>query len=102
VEGELKSAFGGKMPAGIELDAQSAPDSRALLIASSQFLANPLARAGKPADGDAAGGDMSLQMLAMPYGQQYVPSTILAFKGLLDWMTSDDDLLACSALPLEP
>jgi hypothetical protein len=75
-----------------------------LVIASPQFLANPLARAGNPpptppqmAMMGAMGGDKSLQMVAMPYAQRYMTNTILAFKNLLDWMSGDSDLVAVSA-----
>jgi hypothetical protein len=45
----------------------------------------------------AMGGDQNLQAIAVPYARQYLTSTILAFKNLLDWMSGDQDLLAVSA-----
>ena len=43
------------------------------------------------------GGDEELQMISQPYAQQYLTSTILAFKNTLDWMGGDSDLIATSA-----
>ena len=104
-DGTLATAFptGDKM--GIEAPAKSAKPSRVLVIASSQFLANPFARAGNGPDmgGQMAmmmpggGGDEQLQQLAGPYAQQALTSTILAFKNTLDYLTGDTDLLAVSA-----
>jgi len=93
LEGKIKSAFG----AG-----KSTQPSRLLVVSSSQFLANPWARAGNPTTGSAGttSGDADLLLLAQPYAQQYLTETILAFKNTLDWMADDDDLTACSALLL--
>ncbi|MEZ4437725.1 MAG: GldG family protein [Polyangiaceae bacterium] len=102
-EGIFKSAMQGKAE-GIEIPEKSASPSRILVIASPQFLANPFARAGNPppmppqmAMMGAMGGDRNLQAIAMPYARQYLQTTILAFKNLLDWMSGDQDLLAASA-----
>ncbi len=104
VEGPLKSAFAGSPVEGVEIPAESAAPSRVLVVSSPQFLANPFARAGNPppmppqmAMMGAMGGDRNLQAIAMPYARQYLTSTILAFKNLLDWMSGDQDLLAVSA-----
>lgn len=105
VEGKLKSAFGDKPPAGIEIAKETEADSRVLVISSAQFLANPFARSGNPPPmppqmqmmGANFGGDETLQAIAMPYARQYLTATILAFKNLLDWMAGDRDLLAVSA-----
>jgi hypothetical protein len=43
------------------------------------------------------GGDEELQMISQPYAQQYLTTTILAFKNTLDWMGGDSDLIAASA-----
>ena len=104
-EGTLKTAFpeGDKM--GIEAPAKSAKASRVFVLASSQFLANPLARAGNGPEmqGQMAmmmgggGGDENLLQLAGPYTQQILTNTILVFKNTLDWLTGDTDLLAVSA-----
>jgi hypothetical protein len=74
------------------------------VIASSQFLANPFARAGNSPDMGQfgmmmpnLGGDEQLLMIAGPYAQQFVTGTILVFKNTLDWLTGDTDLLAVSA-----
>jgi hypothetical protein len=95
--GRLASAFG----AG-EASAQI------LVVASSQMLTNPFARAGNPLPlppqqsvMGASGGDDGLQQLAMGYAQRHMTTTILAFKNMLDWGTADSDLLACSALLVE-
>jgi ABC-type uncharacterized transport system involved in gliding motility auxiliary subunit len=104
VEGPLKSAFEGAGDSGISAPAKSAAPSRVLVVSSSQFLANPFARAGNPppmppqmAMMGAMGGDKDLQMLAGPYANKYLRWTILAFKNTLDWMSGDSDLLAASA-----
>jgi hypothetical protein len=91
VEGNIRSAFTpGKHARG-----------RLLVVSASQFLANPFARAGNPPPPDlrhmaARGGDEDLMMLAQPYAQKYLTSTILAFKNTLDWMSLDDDMVACT------
>jgi len=94
-EGTLKSAFG---------DEKSKAPARVLVIASSQFLANPFARAGNAPDMGqmgmmfgGMGGDESLLQVAMPYAQKQLSGAILAFKNMCDWATGDTDLLAVSA-----
>ena len=111
IEGKLKSAFptGDKM--GVDAPAQTAANasSRVLVISSSQFFANPFARAGNGPDmgqmgmqmPPGMGGDEQLQQLAMPYAQQILTNTILVFKNMLDWVTGDVDLLAASAKILQ-
>ena len=103
VEGKLKSAFSGKAD-GIEAPAESKDKSRLLVVSSSQFLANPYARAGNAPPMPPQlqmmgpmGGDEELMMLSQPYAQQYLTGTILAFKNTLDWMGGDSDLIAASA-----
>ncbi len=103
-DGTLATAFPSGDKMGIEAPAKSAKPARVLLIASSQFLANPFARAGNGPDMGqmammmpGAGGDEQLQQLAGPYAQQALTSTILAFKNTLDYLTGDTDLLAVSA-----
>ncbi len=104
VEGPFKTAFpdGDKM--GIETPADSSKPARVFVLSSSQFLANPLSRAGSGPDMGQyggmmpnLGGDEQLLMLAGPYAQQYVTDSILVFKNTLDWLTGDTDLLAVSA-----
>lgn len=105
VQGKLKSAFGGGSAEGIEIAPEAKQDSRVLVVSSSQFLANPFARAGngQAMEGQMAmmmpaiGGDRGLQMIAGPYAQKYLTATILAFKNTLDWLTGDSDLVATSA-----
>jgi len=104
VEGTLKSAFPDGDKQGVDAPAQSAKPSRVFVLASSQFLANPLARAGNGPDMGQfgmmmpnLGGDEQLLMLAGPYAQQFVTGSILVFKNTLDWLTGDTDLLAVSA-----
>ena len=82
--------------------------ARVLVISSSQFFANPFARAGNGPDMGqmggmmpGGGGDEMLQQLAMPYAQQILTNTILVFKNTLDWVTGDVDLLAVSAKILQ-
>ena len=103
-EGTFKTAFpeGDKM--GIEKPAASVKPSRVLVIASSQFLTNPFARAGNGQDMGGQmgmmgpmGGDEKLLQFASPYAQAALTPTILGFKNMLDWITGDTDLLAVSA-----
>jgi ABC-type uncharacterized transport system involved in gliding motility auxiliary subunit len=104
VEGTLKTAFPEGDKEGVEAPAQSTKPSRVFLIASSQFLANPMAREGTGPDMGQfgqmmpnLGGDEQMLMLAGPYAQQFVTGSILVFKNTLDWLTGDTDLLAVSA-----
>ncbi|MCL2448962.1 MAG: GldG family protein [Polyangiaceae bacterium] len=104
VDGTLKSAFAEGNKQGVDAPAQSAKPSRVFVLASSQFLANPLARAGNGPDMGqygammpSYGGDEKLLMLAGPYTQQFITGSILAFKNTLDWLSGDTDLLAASA-----
>jgi ABC-type uncharacterized transport system involved in gliding motility auxiliary subunit len=104
VDGTLKTAFPSGDKLGIDTPAQSVKPARVFVLSSSQFLANPMARAGNgPEMGQFGGmmpnlgGDEQLLMLAGPYAQQYVTGSILVFKNTLDWLTGDTDLLAVSA-----
>lgn len=103
LEGDkIKSAFPSGDKQGVEAPAESAKPARVFLFASSQFLTNPLARAGNAPDMGHMGmppmpGDEQLERLAGPYAQQAITGTILAFKNTLDWMSGDTDLLAVSA-----
>jgi ABC-type uncharacterized transport system involved in gliding motility auxiliary subunit len=108
VEGTLKSAFTGDKQ-GVETPEKSSKTARVMLIASSEFLANPFARAGNGMEMNQfgmnmpVGGDEQLQQLAGPYAQQALTNTILSFKNSLDWITGDTDLLAVSAkILMEP
>lgn len=108
IEGKLKSAFPSGDKMGIEAPAQAPQSARVLVISSSQFFANPFARAGNGPDMGqmgmmmpGGGGDEQLQQLAMPYAQQVLTNTILVFKNMLDWVTGDVDLLAVSAKILQ-
>ena len=101
VEGDLKTAFleGDKM--GVQTPDAVKP-GRVFVMASSQFLANPLARAGNgPETGGQFGmqppGDEQLLQLASPYAQEALTNAILSLKNTLDWMSGDTDLLAVSA-----
>ncbi len=104
VEGTLKSAFTEGDKQGIEAPEKSVKPSRIFVLSSSQFLANPLARAGNGPDMGqygqmmpSLGGDEQLLMLAGPYAQQFITGSILVFKNTLDWLSGDTDLLAVSA-----
>lgn len=103
VEGKLKSAFSGDSQ-GVEANPQAPTDSRVLVVSASQFLANPLARAGNPPPMPpqmmmmgGMPGDEDLQMLSQMYAQKYLTATILSFKNTLDWAANDSTLLAASA-----
>jgi ABC-type uncharacterized transport system involved in gliding motility auxiliary subunit len=104
VEGILKTAFPEGDKQGVETPADSAKPARVFVVASSQFLANPFARAGNGPDMGQygmmmpnLGGDENLIMIAGPYAQQFLTSSILVFKNTLDWLSGDTDLLAVSA-----
>jgi ABC-type uncharacterized transport system involved in gliding motility auxiliary subunit len=104
LEGKIKSAFGGKEADGISTPPESKDKSRVLVISAAQFLANPFARAGNapPMPPQMAmmgpmGGDEELMLISQPYAQQYLTTSILAFKNTLDWMGGDPDLIAVSA-----
>jgi ABC-type uncharacterized transport system involved in gliding motility auxiliary subunit len=105
VEGTLKTAFPEGDKEGVEAPAQSTKPGRVFVLASSQFLANPLARAGAAPEMGGQfgmmmqnfGGDEQLLMMSGPYAQQFVTGSILVFKNTLDWLTGDTDLLAVSA-----
>jgi hypothetical protein len=104
VEGTLKTAFPDGDKEGVDAPGQSTKPARIFVLASAQFLANPLARAGNGPDMGQfggmmpnLGGDEQLLMLAGPYAQQFVTGSILVFKNTLDWLTGDTDLLAVSA-----
>lgn len=111
VEGKLKSAFAGGDKMGVEIPDESASSARVLVISSSQFFANPFARAGNGPDmgGDprmammmgGMGGDEQLQQIGQAYAQQIVTNVILVAKNMLDWVTGDVDLLAASAKILQ-
>jgi ABC-type uncharacterized transport system involved in gliding motility auxiliary subunit len=104
VEGTLKTAFPEGDKQGVEAPAQSAKPARVFVLASAQFFANPLARAGNGPDMGqygqmmpSLGGDEQLLQLAAPYAQQFITPAILVFKNTLDWLSGDTDLLAVSA-----
>lgn len=105
VEGRLKTAFPSGDSQGVQAAAQVPADksARIFVVSSSQFLANPFARAGNGQEMQQfgmnmpMGGDEKLLQLASPYAQQALTNTILAFKNTLDWLTGDVDLLAVSA-----
>lgn len=104
VEGKLKSAMGDSEADGFKIPGESSGDARVLVISSSEFLANPYARAGNGPDlgpqfamMGPIGGDEVLLQMSHPYAMKYLTNTILAFKNILDWMSGDTDLIAASA-----
>ena len=108
VEGPLKSAFLTGDKQGVEAPEKSKSPARVFVVSSSEFLANPFARAGNGQEMGGQfggmgpmGGDEKLLQLAGPYAQQALTQTILAFKNTLDWLTGDTDLLAVSAKILQ-
>ncbi|MFO0758710.1 MAG: GldG family protein [Byssovorax sp.] len=110
LEGKIKSAFGPGAAEGVTLPAETqGGPSRLLWISASQFLVNPMARAGNPpptppqmAMMGPPPGDDDLQMLSIPYAKNFLVTTILAFKNNLDWAANPPALSACAARPLAP
>jgi hypothetical protein len=95
IEGPLVPAFA-DTPAG-------ARASRVFVLASAQFLANPFVRA-LPIQGPEAKRPSSMDEEAFAaFGQAYtdrvLTSAILVLKNTLDWMTLDEDLMACLRPP---
>jgi ABC-type uncharacterized transport system involved in gliding motility auxiliary subunit len=108
-DGKLKSAFAGKPDKDIKVAERSAQPSRVFVVASSEFLTNPFAYSGNGPEMQgqfqmfgSVGGDRDLQMIAEPYAQQFLTTTILSVKNTLDWMSNDQDLIAASAKILAP
>ncbi len=112
VEGRLKSAFlaGDKQGVDAAPEVPEGKTARVFVLASSQFTANPFARAGNGEDNPqlrqmgmgAMGGDEKLLQIAGPYadlqrGAVPLLYAIMATKNTLDWLTGDTDLLAVSA-----
>ena len=89
IEGTLHGAF--------DPSRASTGPARVFVVASSQFLANPIARASSSANGMVPAPEEWTQA-ATPYAQQELTSTILVFKNSLDWLTFEDDLAACGLL----
>lgn len=97
IEGKVKSAFSKK----------SAEGTRIIVIASSEYLANPYARHGNgpplPPQLEMMGpspGDSELQAIAQPYAQAHFHRIFVSFKSTLDWMTRDDEFPELNALLL--
>ncbi len=104
VEGTLKTAFPSGDKMGIDTPEKSAKAARVFVLASSQFLTNPFARAGEGQDMSKygmqapVGGDKELEELAQAYlSKTVLTAMILSFKDTLDWLSGDTDLLAASA-----
>ena len=98
VEGRLRTAF----PVGVDA-AGVVPEgkqARVFVVASSQFTANPFARAGNGPDVSqlhgmlARGGDEKLLQIAGPYadlspGSAPILYCLLVLKNTLDWMANE-------------
>jgi len=104
VEGTLATAFPSGDKMGVDAPEKSAQPARVFVLAASQYLANPFARAGEGQDmskygmQQMVGGDKELQQLAQSYlSKTVLTAMILSFKDTLDWLTGDTDLLAASA-----
>jgi len=110
LDGTIKTAFTSGDSMGVDAPAQSAHPSRIFVLASSEFLTNPLvhAGAGPEVPPQMMGmqmppqGDQQLLQLSMPYAQGALETTILSFKNTLDWMIGYTDLLAVSAKIIQP
>lgn len=72
-------------------------EGRILVIASSLFVTNPLARAGAfEIPGAQTQADARREGFVVGYAQQYLTTMILTVKNALDWATLDSGLLACA------
>ena len=109
LEGRVRSAFAGVQEAGVDAPAESSGRARVLVLASPQFLTNPLARAGNTEPlppqmammSSPSRGNEGLRAIGRGYARTYLTLTISALKKTLDWAVIDDDLAACIAEPLE-
>lgn len=113
VIGQMRSAFAGSGDdMGIKANAETPKDnpSRLLVLSSSQFLANPFARSGNPPPlpqqmqmiAGPQPGDRELGMMGEFYLQNnFFITLVTSFKGTLDWMANDPDLLAVNAKLLQ-
>jgi ABC-type uncharacterized transport system involved in gliding motility auxiliary subunit len=104
IEGTLATAFPSGDKMGVDTPDKSAQPARVFVLAASQYLANPFAKAGEGQDmskygmQQMVGGDKELQELAQHYlSKTVLTAMILSFKDTLDWLTGDTDLLAASA-----
>ncbi|MEZ4374286.1 MAG: GldG family protein [Polyangiaceae bacterium] len=91
IDGELKSAFSDKRAR-----------ARVLIIAASQLVTNPLARAGKPATPEAAkqgggSGDATLASISQYYDGSAAASSQL-LRNILDWSTEPRATRKCALL----
>ncbi|MCA9643656.1 MAG: GldG family protein [Polyangiaceae bacterium] len=91
IDGDLKSAF-----------SEKSARARVLVIASSQLVTNPLARAGKPATPDAAkqgggSGDPTLAGISQYYDGSAAASSLL-LRNILDWSTEPKSTRKCALL----
>jgi hypothetical protein len=93
-EGTLHGAF--------DASRKSKARSRVLVVASSQFLANPLARAlatdNPTGPARLRPEDEPLRDATRRYAQQNLTAMILVFKNTLDWLTGEDDFVDCRPL----
>lgn len=105
LEGKIKSAFAGRPGDGVSAPESAPEDSRLFVLSAAQFPVNPLARAANPlpqppqmAMLGTVPTDDELAMLAQPYAQRYLTTTLLALKNTFDWAAADDATVSCSAL----
>ncbi len=104
LEGEIATAFPDGDNMGIVVPAKSPKPSRVLLIASSQFFANPFVVSGRSTTPPHAIDGMfdttfnpSLKQLANVYTQSNARQIMFAFKNSLDWLSASDGLLELAA-----
>lgn len=90
VEGKLNSAFSPDEPAK--------EGARVFVLSSSQFLANPFARATTAK----TPVDDKLVVLGGFYAKDTMTNTILAFKNTIDWLRNEDDLAKCVLTSVAP
>lgn len=91
IDGDLKSAFGDR-----------SARARVLVIAASQLVTNPLARAGKPSTPEAqklggGAGDPTLASISQYYDGS-AAGTSLLLRNILDWSTEPKSTRKCALL----
>ncbi len=92
-DGTLVSAFPKGDNLGVDAASKTTVPSRVLVVASSQFFANPFAVANRQAGtpGLVPSGDYMLGQLTNQYSQLHLRKILFAYINTLAWMVDDPD-----------